>query len=76
MNTVLENGVFSVLGAEELIADCNGDGIITVVDALCALQMAVGKRAEDLTMDVSNDGKVSSIDARKILRIALELEEF
>jgi hypothetical protein len=50
--------------------DCNGDGEITSLDALCALQMAVGKRAEDLVMDVTGDGSVTSLDARKILRIA------
>ena len=56
--------------------DCNGDGIITSEDALCALQMAVGKRADDGVMDVNGDGKVSSLDARKILRVAAGLEEF
>jgi hypothetical protein len=56
--------------------DCNGDGKITAADALCALQMAVGKRAEDLVMDVNGDGRVTSLDARKILRIAAGLEEF
>jgi hypothetical protein len=55
--------------------DCNGDGKITSLDALCALQMAVGKRAEDLVMDVTGDGSVTSLDARKILRIAAGLEE-
>ena len=55
--------------------DCNGDGKVTSVDALCALHMAVGKRAEDLIMDVSGDGRVTSLDARKILRVAAGLEE-
>jgi hypothetical protein len=55
--------------------DCNGDGKITSVDALCALQMAVAKRAEDLVMDINGDGSVTSLDARKILRIAVGLEE-
>ena len=55
--------------------DCNGDGKITSVDALCALHMAVGKRVEDLVMDVSGDGRVTSLDARKILRVAAGLEE-
>ena len=64
-----EDGIFRVFGG-----DCNGDGEITVVDALCALQMAVGKREVDLLMDVNGDGKVSSIDARMILRYSLGLE--
>jgi hypothetical protein len=55
--------------------DCNGDGKITSVDALCALQMAVGTRAEDLAMDITGDGSVTSLDARKILRIAAGLEK-
>jgi len=54
--------------------DCNGDDKITAADALCALQMAVGKRAEDMVMDVNGDGKVSSLDAMKILRVAAGLE--
>jgi hypothetical protein len=56
--------------------DCNGDGKITSVDALCALHMAVGKRAENLVMDVTGDGSVTWDDARKILRIAAGLEKF
>ena len=55
--------------------DCNGDGKITSLDALCALHMAVGKRAEDLAMDVTGDGNVTQDDARKILRIAVGLEK-
>ncbi|MEA3462970.1 MAG: LamG-like jellyroll fold domain-containing protein, partial [Bacteroidota bacterium] len=55
--------------------DCNGDGKITSLDALCALHMAVGKRAEDLVMDVTGDGSVTRDDAKKILRIAVGLEK-
>jgi hypothetical protein len=53
------------------MADCNGDGEISVVDALCALQMAVNKQPEDLVMDVTGDGRVSSLDARQILQMAV-----
>lgn len=74
MNIPTQDGFFTVISVEQSRGDCNGDGKITAVDALCALQMAVGKRAEDLVMDVNGDGKVSSIDARKILRIAAGLE--
>jgi hypothetical protein len=56
-----------VLCFEEGKGDCTGDGKITASDALCALQMAVGKRAEDLVMDVTDDGKVTSLDAMEIL---------
>jgi len=74
MDIPTQDGLFTVLGVEQGMGDCNGDGKITAADALCALQMAVGKRAEDLVMDVSEDGKVSSVDARKILRVAAGLE--
>ncbi len=74
MNIAAVDGTFTVLDAsdEEAIADCNGDGKLTVLDALCALQMAVGKKTEDLTMDINGDGKVTSLDAKSILKIALE----
>ena len=55
--------------------DCDGDGKITSFDALCALQMAVGKRAEDLVIEVKGDGSVISVDTQEILRIAEGLEE-
>ncbi|MDD5095009.1 MAG: cohesin domain-containing protein [Dehalococcoidia bacterium] len=65
-------GLFTVLGSEDVLrGDCDGDGEISAVDALCALQMAVGKRAEDLALDVSDDGKVTSLDARRILQMAI-----
>jgi hypothetical protein len=68
MNIETVDGIFTLPSFEETIADCDGDGEISVVDALCALQMAVGKKAEDLAMDVSGDGKVTSLDARQILK--------
>lgn len=76
MNITAVDGIFRVLslGSDEAIADCNGDGKLSVLDALCALQMAVGKRAEDPAMDINNDGQITSLDARRILRIALGLE--
>jgi hypothetical protein len=65
------DGVFKVLGNDQLKGDFDGDGKLTALDALAALQMAVGKRSEDLVMDVTEDGKVTSADARKILQIAV-----
>jgi hypothetical protein len=70
-----QDGVFTVQGFEEGKGDCNGDGEITAVDALCALRMAVGKIPEDLVMDVNGDGKVTSLDAREILQTAVGKEE-
>ncbi len=71
VNIFKQDGVFTVVGIDKLRGDCNGDGRISALDALCALQMAVGKRTEDLAMDVSGDGKVSSLDAGKILQTAI-----
>jgi hypothetical protein len=65
------DGTFKVLGSDQLKGDFDGDGKLTALDALAALQMAVGKRAEDLVMDVTADGKVTSADARKILQMAV-----
>ena len=70
-----QDGTFKVIAREEGLGDGDGDGKLTSLDALYALQMAVGKIPEDLTLDMNGDGKVSSIDARKILKIAAGLEE-
>ncbi|MBN2489030.1 MAG: hypothetical protein JXA98_08385 [Methanosarcinaceae archaeon] len=53
--------------------DCNGDNKLTALDALCALQMAVGKMEEDDILDVDDNGEVSSLDARIILQNAVGL---
>ncbi|MFZ3167736.1 MAG: dockerin type I domain-containing protein [Candidatus Methanoperedens sp.] len=53
--------------------DCNKDGAITSLDALCALKMSVGKMPEDQNLDVDTDMKVSSSDATKILQGAVKL---
>jgi hypothetical protein len=77
MDIPTQDGIFLVSGVGECRGDCNGDGKITAVDALCALRMAVEKIPEDLVMDVNGDGEVSSLDAREILRkaVATGLEE-
>jgi hypothetical protein len=72
VNIMGDNGLFNVLSA--LKGDCDGDGEITVNDALHILSAAVGKIATEPIMDVNNDSKVSSIDARMVLRAALGLE--
>ena len=71
VNIPTSNGVFRVIAFNESVADCDGDGKISVVDALCALQMAVNKIPEDLVMDVNSDGMVSSLDAKQILQMAV-----
>ncbi|MFC1967857.1 cohesin domain-containing protein [Chloroflexota bacterium] len=77
MNIAAIDGIFTVLGVgdKEALGDCNGDGKLTALDALCALQMAVGKKTKDLVMDVNADEQVTSLDARVILRAALGLEQ-
>jgi hypothetical protein len=65
------DGIFKVSGSEQLKGDYNGDGRLTPLDALAALQMAVGKRAEEPVIDVTGDGKVTSLDAREILKMAV-----
>ncbi|MBL7062025.1 MAG: hypothetical protein ISS54_04745 [Dehalococcoidia bacterium] len=50
--------------------DCDGDGRITVLDALCPLKMYVKLMAEDLILDMDGDGRVTPEDARRILEMA------
>jgi len=51
-----------------LRGDANHDGILTTVDAVLTMQIAVGGIATDLIADMSGDGRVTSIDALMILR--------
>ncbi len=75
VNIATYDGVFNVISLEESKGDAGGDGgELTALDALYALQMAVGKIPEDLAMDMNGDGSVTSIDARQILRSSAELE--
>ncbi|MDD5095012.1 MAG: cohesin domain-containing protein [Dehalococcoidia bacterium] len=72
MALATHDGLFQVIGSDDLRGDCDGDGKLSAVDALCALQMAVGKKAADPVMDVTGDGKVTSLDAREILQMAIQ----
>jgi hypothetical protein len=65
------NGTFRVIDVNEARGDFDGNGQLTAVDALGALQMAVGKRPVDLSLDMNDDGQVTSLDARTILKIAV-----
>ncbi|MGB8646595.1 MAG: cohesin domain-containing protein, partial [Anaerolineae bacterium] len=51
--------------------DCDGDGHLTEVDALCALEMSTGARTPRLYMDLDGDGSVTSRDAVIILQQAV-----
>jgi len=72
MTVQANNGLFTIISA--LKGDCDGDGSITVNDALWILQAAVGKREVTAGMDINGDGTISSVDARMVLRAALGLE--
>lgn len=58
--------------AEPIVGDANGDGRCTEVDALAALQMAVGSKPPEILLDASGDGLVSELDALQILRLAVQ----
>jgi hypothetical protein len=55
----------------QLLGDADGDGLCTEVDALTALQTAVGMLAPDLVLDVDGDGQVTEVDALTILQWAV-----
>jgi len=62
-------GVAEIRISELMVhGDANHDGILTTVDAVLAMQIAVGGIATDLVADMSGDGRVTSIDALMILR--------
>jgi hypothetical protein len=66
-----QDGTFKVLGNEQLKGDFDGDGKLTALDALAALQMAVEKRAVEMSMDITGDSKITSADALQILKEAV-----
>lgn len=72
INMDVQYGTFKVVGTGENIGDYNGDGLLTSIDALTALQMAVGRREMDIKMDINRDGVVNSFDAREILKMIAE----
>lgn len=51
--------------------DCDNDGKLTELDALCALEMSTGLRVSSAQMDLDGDGTVSSRDAVIILQRAV-----
>ncbi len=55
----------------EMQGDANGDGNITSVDALMALQMSIGKLKPEPIADMNGDGAVTAYDAFKILQLAV-----
>ena len=63
----VNHGEFRV-GTSQIKGNCDGDGELTVKDALVAIQMSVVKLAVDMCCDYNGDGKVDSSDAREILK--------
>ena len=71
IETLTIDGTFKLISEEKANkGDVNGDGEITSVDALMALQMSVGKLEPDMVADMNDDGKVLANDALEILNIA------
>lgn len=56
---------------QETGGDCDGDGHLTSVDALCALKMSVKLRPPIMALDMDKNGSVTSRDATIILQEAL-----
>ena len=72
-----QNGKFTVGTSPCGVAgDLNGDGKVSSLDALMALQMSVGLIQVDQCADVNGNGKVTSLDALMILQKAVGLIEF
>jgi len=62
------NGELSI--GQKQIGDANGDGKLSVLDALIALKMYVQLLPLDLVADINKDGRVTPEDARLILEKA------
>lgn len=71
-------GVSMPVFAATKAGDIDGDGTVTLDDALLALRAAIGldvlSAAKTKIADMDGDGKVTTSDARKILLAALEIE--
>jgi hypothetical protein len=62
-------GEILIVGPDGLTpGDCNGDGRLTALDALCALEMSVRLKPEKLNLDMDADRQISSRDAVLILK--------
>lgn len=62
-------GEILIVGADGLVpGDCNGDGRLDAVDALCALEISVGSRPVTSTLDMDKKDGVTSRDATIILQ--------
>lgn len=62
------NGELSI--GQKQVGDGNGDGKISVLDALLALKMYVQLLPVDLILDVNKDGRITPEDARLIVQMS------
>lgn len=62
----------TLIPSNATVGDCDADGKLTELDALCALEMSTGLRASSSQMDLDGDGTVSSRDAVIILQRAVQ----
>ncbi len=66
------HGEIVIVGPDGLVpGDCDGDGRLTVADALCALEISVGLRPPNTVLDLDGSGDATSRDAVLILQQAL-----
>ncbi|MFQ5858678.1 MAG: hypothetical protein ACE5LU_24010 [Anaerolineae bacterium] len=66
------DGQILIVGPDGVVpGDCDGDGSLTELDALCALQMSVQLIPERLTLDLDTDSQVTSRDSVIILQRAI-----
>ena len=69
----LIHGEIEIVGPDELVAgDCDGDGVLTEADAVCALEISVGLRPFDANVDMDGNREVTSRDAAIILQQTIE----
>ena len=64
-------------GESDVCGDVNGDGVVTAVDAVIALEIAAGGSTSCdpvifTAADVSGDGQVTSLDALMILQVVAD----
>ena len=66
------DGLVQIVGPDGMLpGDCDGNGILSEVDALCALQMSVKLVPESLVLDLDKNQAVNSRDSTLILQKAV-----
>lgn len=66
------DGAIQIVGPDGLVpGDCDGDGVLNELDALCALQMSVRLIPTQMVLDLDIDRQVTSRDSVIILQRAI-----